>query len=466
MVIEWREFYLDDDNSTCSSGGECAVIDMQTSNFFEGNTRMEITVLEKSPPASNDCDFDDVPDGVTDCDSDGTNDLPVKATSEAEVAGEIVFANHIGGSVFRAELPVSALYDVPGVLFVQPSGLDNPTVCAVYYDLDDGTGQICKNDVDPSIQGRLENCSTLFFTRGTISVVSTVLTDNQDNDGWADSNETVNMEIMIANKTGIDLSGLTARLVTNDPKIDCIINPVMEIGDWEEALVDLSGQAFTFKVADIDRTGEGFTSLDSYSTEFSIILSANEMDAAFIPQVVVIDLDLDASGGTGPMTYTETFENGDFGDFTTMNLDSGRNNFPASDGWRCQYSDPDWIYSNSYGQIDDCYLAASPTQADAYFWQIDSTVAGEDARAYDDGHSVYMGITRSTWASTTPPTAGGRRRFRTWRRSVHRCRSTSVSPRSARTPGRYPAPTATPTAPAWRPASAHHRSFPSSTRSA
>jgi hypothetical protein len=92
------------------------------------------------------------------------------------------------------------------------------------------------------------------------------------------------------------------------------------------------------------------------------------------------------------MTYTETFENQDFGDFTAMNLDAGRNSETASEGWRCQYSDPDWIYSNSYGQIDDCWLAASPTQADAYFWQIDSVVAGADARAYDDGHSAYMGI--------------------------------------------------------------------------
>ena len=39
MVIEWREFFLDDDNNTCSSGGECAVIDRQTDRFFEGNSR-------------------------------------------------------------------------------------------------------------------------------------------------------------------------------------------------------------------------------------------------------------------------------------------------------------------------------------------------------------------------------------------------------------------------------------------
>ena len=59
----------------------------------------------------------EVPDGTNDCDSDGTNDLPLKAYSEAETSGEFVYANYVSGSMFKAELPVSALYDVdPGVL--------------------------------------------------------------------------------------------------------------------------------------------------------------------------------------------------------------------------------------------------------------------------------------------------------------------------------------------------------------
>jgi hypothetical protein len=410
MYFEWREFFLTDDNSTCSSGGECATIDMQTTNFFEGSTRLEITVLEKSPPwthgSSNDCDFDDVTDGTYDCDSDGTNDLPVKAYSEVETAGEIIFANHVAGNLYKGELPVSALYDVPGVLFAQPQGLDNPTVCAYYLDNDDGQGNICQNDPDPGIQGRVESCSSLFFTRGDVTVLKAIMTDNRDNDGWADTNETVDMQIQIANKTGVDLNNMYARLMSNDPNIECIVNGTLDIGDMAADEISFTTESFTFKVADVDRTTLALGPTDLLQAEFSVIISGDEFGATYTPQTLSIPLDLDATGGGGPMTFVETFTSGDFGTFTTMNLDFGRNNFGMSEGWRCQYTDPDWVYSNSYNAIDDCYIAATPPQADAYFWQIDSVATGTNARSYDDdGHSLYMGVYSVTDEWWTTPTA-------------------------------------------------------------
>ncbi len=412
MFFEWREFFLTDDNSTCSTGGECATIDMQTTNFFEGSTRLEITVLEKSPPwthgASNDCNFDQIEDGTYDCDSDGTNDLPVKAYSEVEPAGEIIFANHVGGYLYHAELPVSALYDVPGVLFAQPMGQENPSVCAYYLDNDDGQGNICQNDPDPNIQGRVENCSTLFFTRASVTVLKAIMSDNRDNDGWADTNETVDMQIQIANKSGVPLNNLYARLMTNDPAIECILGSTIAIGGMEADEIRFTAESFTFKVADIDRTDLGLGPTDLLQAEFSIIISGDEFGATYAPQTVTIPLDLDATGGGGPYTFIETFQNGDFGTFTTMNLDSGRHSFAMSDGWRCQYSDPDWTYSNSYGQDtgDVCYLANSVTYAANYYWKIDSVAAGTNARSYDsDGHSLYMGVYRSADELWTTPAA-------------------------------------------------------------
>ena len=113
MVIQWREFNLIDDASDCVTGGECAVVDLATSNLYEGSTLIYITVLEKSPPAENDCDWDDVGDGTTDCDSDGARDVVVKVTSENEIAGEIVALNEVttGGDEFKAALPVSSVSD-------------------------------------------------------------------------------------------------------------------------------------------------------------------------------------------------------------------------------------------------------------------------------------------------------------------------------------------------------------------
>jgi hypothetical protein len=396
MFFEWREIFLTDDNSTCATGGECAVINMHTTNFFEGNTVLEITVLEKTPPAVNDCDFDgDTDDAgdVADCDSDGVRDLAIKATSETEVTGEIIYANWESGYLYGGELAVSTSYDSPGVLFAQQHGLDNPTICVVYMDENDGTGQVCENSPDPAIQGRLETCNTLYMATGELVVRNVILYDNNDDDGWADSNETVDMEILVANKSGVDVSGLIARIVTNDPKIDCIVNPTVEIGDLPDGESTYSGERFTFRVGDIDRSGQGLGPEDDYSAEFTVIMSSDQFEAIISPQSVTIDLDLDASGGSGPMTFVESFENGNFGSFTTMNLDDGRNNYQMSDGWRCQYNDPDWLYGNSYGIPDDCYLAATPTQAAAYFWQIDSVATGGNSRSYDDdGHSAYMGI--------------------------------------------------------------------------
>jgi len=409
MVLEWREFYLDDDNATCGSGGECAVISLQSANFFESSALLEITLLEKSPSAVNDCDLDgdtDGPGDAADCDSDGTNDLPVKVTSEAEIEGEIVYADHVGGYLYRAELPLSSLYDSPGVLFVQPYGLDNPTVCAVYQDGDDGSGQPCLNSPDPAIQGRLQSCTSLYLSAGNIVLLNTILYDNRDDDGWADSNETVDMAIVVSNKSGVDISRLTAKLLTNDPKIDCIVNASINIGELEAGAIEESGELFTFKMADIDRSGEGLSPTDNYSAALSVMFSADQFDTVYSPQSFTLDLDLDAGGGSGPGTYLETFENGNFGSFTTMNLDYG---FPAnpwgSDGMRCQYSDPDWWYSNGYPETGDCWLGATPTQADAYFWQIDSSVAGENARAYDDAHSAYMGVYDAANSWWTTPTS-------------------------------------------------------------
>jgi hypothetical protein len=411
------------------------VIDLQTTNHYEANSLITITVLERTPPMlpdGNDCDFDGTPDGILDCDSDGTQDLPVKATSEAELEGELVYANLVAGSTdeYKADLPISSNYDVDGVLFVQPVGTDQATVTVLYMDMDDGTGTICQNDVDPAGHGRVEASTSILLTRGDVRVLHTVLSDNGDDDGWADTNETVDMQIVVGNKTGVDLSGLTARLTTNDPKIECIISGQVYIGDLEADSEVLSGEAFTFRVADVQRegtcsiggntcttdvdcTGGGGDTCDAdlidFSAEFTVILSAEEFETTIEPEVVTLDLDLDASGGSGPYEYVEGFESGTFGTFTSMNIDDGKNSNAASQGYRCQYSDPEWEKSNSYGQISDCWLAASPTQATQFFWETqdgDASFGTSDSgKAYLGRYSAYMGLFDTVSDDWTTPLA-------------------------------------------------------------
>ena len=57
---------------------------------------------------------------------------------------------------------------------------------------------------------------------GDIVVLGADLTDNGDDDGYADSNETVSMRITVRNATALSLTEVTARLSVDDPKVECV----------------------------------------------------------------------------------------------------------------------------------------------------------------------------------------------------------------------------------------------------
>ena len=59
-----------------------------------------------------------------------------------------------------------------------------------------------------------------------VRIVGTALSDNGDDDGWADTRETVRMRLRVWNRTDQELSGLVARLSTSDPAIACVIEPI------------------------------------------------------------------------------------------------------------------------------------------------------------------------------------------------------------------------------------------------
>jgi hypothetical protein len=52
-------------------------------------------------------------------------------------------------------------------------------------------------------------------------VKSARLTDNGDNDGFADPHETVNVFLTLRNVSDLPLSGIVVALVTGDPRVDC-----------------------------------------------------------------------------------------------------------------------------------------------------------------------------------------------------------------------------------------------------
>ena len=162
--------------------------------------------------------------------------------------------------------------------------------------------------------------STGYPPPGTVVVVHAILSDNGDEDGWADTSETVEMRLTVYNRMGGDLTGLVARLSTDDPKIACITDPIVEIGDLGTRETRTTTEAFTFLVADMNRA----STAEDFSVTFEVAISAVQFAALPEPQTVTLDLDLDAASGSEPTTYFESFETG-FGSFTTMHIDEPLN---------------------------------------------------------------------------------------------------------------------------------------------
>jgi len=237
---------------------------------------------------------------------------------------------------------------------------------------------------------------------GGVVVVDIALSDNGDGDGFADTNETVEMRLTVRNGTGDNLTTPIALLTTDDPKIECITVPMIEIGPLLAGEFRLISEPFVFKVADVNRTSTG----EAFSVTFDLTIATLQGTLEIVP-TITLDLDLDVGGGSGPTTYFEGFEGGSLGAFTTMHLDAGLGGSATdgsdndnSNGYRCQYSNPNWSQSNSYGTGNglDCYL--NPTGApDAFYWQ---TTAN---RAFSGTRSLYFGIPLSPELGFTTPLA-------------------------------------------------------------
>ncbi|MCP3981019.1 MAG: S8 family serine peptidase [bacterium] len=399
VVFEWREFELVDDQTNCNAGS-CASIDLSTTNVYGGGSLLTVSVIDASP-SPNDCNGDGDngdPGDDLDCDDDGTPDVRVELSSTAESdPGEFVILDEVAPGEYRGNLPLSTTVDVPGALLIG-SG-ENQTfagVEATYLDLDDGTGQPCKNDVDPAQHGIVRAGTTVFLKLADLRVTGVALTDNGDGDGWADTNETAVLRLSVFNAGFEDLTGVTAFISSDDAKIDCVLDSAVEIGDLAAGDTTLSSGSARLRVADVDRATSGLGPLDPFEIELAVRFVADGFDATSLPQAIALSIDLDASGGGAPTTYLEGFEVASgFGSFTTMNLDFGMvtgDPLANSDGYRCQFSDPDWVNSNSYNAITDCFVGPTEALADAYNWQVHQPTDIDGGRAFSGTRSLYMGI--------------------------------------------------------------------------
>ncbi|HEX4825310.1 MAG TPA: hypothetical protein VFV19_13470 [Candidatus Polarisedimenticolaceae bacterium] len=443
MVISWKETRLDEDTHTCAGSGECADIEVKSTLSYDANNLVEVTVTDKSPydPVHpvNDCNrngtFTDtglcngtgpvcsndagcsagqhcVGADDTDCNDNGIPDVTVVLTSDAEVNGELAVLDQVSPNVYKTRFPYSVVYNSPGTLYVAVSGTAAPVITARYEDRDDGTGSRCKSSLDPTQQGFLTANTTVNVTSGRIDLktyqillVGTVPT-NGDNDGFADTNETIDMPVTFVNKSGLALDDLTATLGTSDPNIECISKPVVTVPAVPGTVANnatVVSAPFRFKVANVNRT-----SVDqNLKATFNLTLHSRQFDAITRSMTLTIDLDLSTSGGSGPLEFVEDFTStANMGKFTISTLDAGKNSLSNSFGMRCQYNDPDGLNTNSAGD-KDCFLGfTGDPAAGVNDWHVhDSSAAnGGLGRAYTGNFSVHWGV----HLGTTPKRDTGR----------------------------------------------------------
>ena len=436
MVISWKETRLDLDSHTCSNAnGECATLDSASTLAYEGNSVVSLTLIDKTPydatNPKNDCNnngsYGDAGDD-TDCNNNGAADVTVLMTSAAETVPEVAVLDETspGSHVYKANFPYSTLYNSPGTLFVLQSGTSLPIVTARYVDRNDGTGSSCKNAIDPLVAGTIISTTTVAATSGLITLNSyavglskvcsvlttkTCLTNGDcvggegtctgispgDDDGFADANEVINLSIVLANKSGLDVDDITATLGTTSPNIECITRASTLVGSLKNK--ELSNPAnyapFQFKVKSTVNRVDPFQTLQA---KFTLTIRSSKFDALTRATEFTLDLDMNVSGGGSTVAFTEDFENiapfpGDFGKFTRELLDNNKRTRVLSKGFRCQYNNPFGINSQSASNLD-CFLGfTGDPSSGKNDWHIHSTATDSHmGRAFTGVQSLHMGV--------------------------------------------------------------------------
>ena len=229
---------------------------------------------------------------------------------------------------------------------------------------------------------------------GGVAIVGTSLSDNGDDDGFADTSETVSMRLTVQNTSGVALTGVTASISTAQVALACPTTPTVVIGDLEPDEIKLT-DPFVFVVTDVDRADLGLGPFDNLSVAFDVEIEASPPQQAH-PASIAFDLDLDiASGGGTPVTFFETFESETLGHFEVENLDQNLHGLEEADGWRCQQVDPDWPNSNSYNTpyAETCFPGASQLHADAIYWGMSGpNFSPLGGRAFTGFHSLFFGV--------------------------------------------------------------------------
>ncbi|HJQ99546.1 MAG TPA: hypothetical protein VJ826_14620 [Candidatus Polarisedimenticolaceae bacterium] len=224
---------------------------------------------------------------------------------------------------------------------------------------------------------------------GGLAIVGTELRDNGDHDGYADTNETVELWLTVKNTTAQPLTGVTASISLNGAPTVCIVDGTASIGDVAAGATIVAPEPFVFHVGvGQDRALLGLTPTGALTATFDLGVIGAPASPIPYPSRFVFDLDLDAPGSGASTTIVEDFESGGFGLFTIQNLDFGLHT-PATpqtgpvNGYRCQYYEP-YCHTSTDCDFSEYVPGGTAAAADGVWWQI-------DARGYSGTHALYFG---------------------------------------------------------------------------
>jgi hypothetical protein len=177
-----------------------------------------------------------------------------------------------------------------GILFVLPSD----TLTASY--------------TDSSPAGSTTATAFTACAGGDVVYVSNAqILDNGDNDGIADNNETVTLDLTVKNNLAKPLTNAKVTIFAASPNVDCINDAQALYGTISAGgtATNPPGDRFTFHVAPSVACADP---LNPPTARFIVVITGDGIDGPATLQSFNVNLDLDPTAAGGPYTYTQNFD--------------------------------------------------------------------------------------------------------------------------------------------------------------